>query len=144
VLIHSVDRRCLLRYLIALALFALLLTRSRDGAPIPLLEGFRLAPAAEGGLLVGGSAPSFSVLFAWALLRERPSGRALPGSAVACAGILAILSATGGFGGASPQHRLGDVLGLAVLGPIALQIGSVQGGTTAHQPEERMSASNSL
>jgi drug/metabolite transporter (DMT)-like permease len=125
----------LLRYLIAVALFAVLLTRSRDGAPIPgamdllriagmgltvvagynlvLLEGFRLAPAAEGGLLVGGSAPSFSVLFAWVLLRERPSGRALAGSAVACAGILAILSATGGFGGASPQHCIGDVLYLS-------------------------------
>jgi drug/metabolite transporter (DMT)-like permease len=125
----------LLRYLIAVGLFALILTQSRQLRHIPnardllriagmglalvagynllWLEGLRLAPAAEGGLLVGGSAPSFSILFAWALLRERPRARALAGSALACLGILTIFGAGGGFGDASPERRLGDLLYLA-------------------------------
>ncbi|HLQ60319.1 MAG TPA: DMT family transporter, partial [Candidatus Acidoferrales bacterium] len=124
-----------LRYILATGLFGLLLGFSRGAKRIPrgadalrilgmglavvagynllFLEGLRLAPAADGGLIVPGSAPTFSILLGWALLRERPRNRALIGSALAGAGILAIFAAAGGLGDALPGRRLGDLLYLA-------------------------------
>ena len=124
-----------LRYTLALGLFGLLLAAQRKALRRPsasdmlrlagmgvcvvagynllFLQGLRLAPAADGGLIVPGSAPSFSLLFAWLLLRERPSTRALSGSLIAAVGILVIFAAAGGFAGGSPSRRLGDLCYLA-------------------------------
>ena len=123
------------RYVLALVLFAALLIATRTpwqrpsrgdalriggmglavvaGYNLLFLQGLRLAPAADGGLIVPGSAPTFSILLSGLILRERPSRRALAGSAVAAAGIVIIFAAAGGFGPASPERRAGDLLYLA-------------------------------
>ena len=123
------------RYVLALAFFAMLLRLTRTpwtrpnrrdalriagmglavvaGYNLLFLQGLKLAPATDGGLIVPGSAPTFSILLSSLLLRERPRRRALAGSALAAAGILVIFAAAGGFGSSSPERREGDLLYLA-------------------------------
>lgn len=123
------------RYVLALALFAVLLRVSgahwtRPNLPDTLriggmglavvagynllfLQGLRLAPATDGGLIVPGSAPTFSILLGWLILRQRPRRQALIGSAIAAAGVVVIFAAAGGFGQGTPGRREGDLLYLA-------------------------------
>jgi len=123
------------RYVLAIAGFALLVVATRTpwqrpsradalriagmglaivaGYNLLFLWGLRLAPASDGGLIVPGSAPTWSILLGWLLLRERPSRRALAGSAVAAAGIAVIFGAVGGFGHSSSTRIQGDLLYLA-------------------------------
>ncbi|HEX6488268.1 MAG TPA: DMT family transporter [Candidatus Dormibacteraeota bacterium] len=123
------------RYVLALALFAALLratgspwTRPSRGDALRIagmglavvagynllfFQGLKLAPASDGGLIVPGSTPTWSILLSSLILRERPSRRAVAGSAIAAAGIVLIFAAAGGFGDASPARREGDILYLA-------------------------------
>ena len=123
------------RYVLAVAGFTLLLVVTRTpwqrpsrgdalriggmglavvaGYNLLFLWGLRLAPASDGGLIVPGSAPTWSVLFGWLVLRERPSRRAMAGSAVAAAGIAIIFAAVGGFSRSSATRLEGDLLYLA-------------------------------
>lgn len=127
-----------LRYLLALALFAALLLGSgkeRDriarptrqdalriagmglavvaGYNLLFLQGLRMAPAADGGLIVPGSAPTFTIALGAVFLNERPTKRQLAGSLIAAAGIALIFTAAGGINASDPKRLEGDLLYLA-------------------------------
>lgn len=78
------------------------------GYNLLFLEGLRLAPASEGGLLVPGSAPIFSALLTWAVFRERPAPRAALGLLLASLGIGLLLWGAGSLAGGGLARREGE------------------------------------
>jgi drug/metabolite transporter (DMT)-like permease len=125
----------LLRYLLAVVLFTGLLLAQRKPWPRPgrgdwaliagmglsavagynllFLNALRLAPAAEGGLIVPGSAPVFLALVSAAVFREIPGRRSLVGLGLASAGLAVLFTAGGGLAGGGLSRRLGELLYLA-------------------------------
>ncbi len=71
------------------------------------LYGLRLAPAADGSILVPGLIPILTTLLAWPVLGDRPPLRAALGFAVALAGLVLVVDPVGGFG---TRRLQGDAL----------------------------------
>jgi drug/metabolite transporter (DMT)-like permease len=65
------------------------------GYNVLFLFGLELAPASDGAIIVPGLAPVFTVLFGWALLRERISRSAALGLLLAFAGLVAVVDPSG-------------------------------------------------
>ncbi|MBJ7599612.1 DMT family transporter [Candidatus Nephthysia bennettiae] len=125
----------LLRYGIAVILFAALLLAERRPLPRPsprqwllltgmglsavagynlvFLEALKRAPAAEGGLIVPGSAPILFVALSALVFRQLPSRRTMLGVAMATAGLGVLFASSGGLADCNPSHRLGELLYLA-------------------------------
>lgn len=104
-LLHPAKRR--LRWYQSLS-FALL-----AGISYPLFAygGFHFAPANHGAVLIAGTLPFFTTLFALALLRERPSFQRLLGLALIVSGVTTLFVAM--LRGASWQSLPGDLMFLA-------------------------------
>lgn len=72
------------------------------------LSGVELAPATDGAVITPGFVGVFSVLVAWALLRQRPTRLGLAGALVALAGALAAGWGALGEAGFDSARALGD------------------------------------
>jgi drug/metabolite transporter (DMT)-like permease len=122
----------LLRYAIAVILFAALLLVERRplvrpspsqwllltgmglsavaGYNLVFLEALELAPAAEGGLIVPGTAPLLFVALSALVFRELPSRRTVLGVGVASVGLAILFASAGGLGDGSISRRQGELL----------------------------------
>jgi drug/metabolite transporter (DMT)-like permease len=125
----------MLRYLVAIVLFAGLLLGERRQWPRPgarewaliagmglsavgaynllFLHALRLAPAGEGGLIVPGSAPVFLALLSAIVFREVPPRRSLFGLGLASTGLIILFAAGGGLAAGGLPRRAGDLMYLA-------------------------------
>ena len=94
------------------------------GYKVLFLYGLQLAPASDGAIIVPGLAPVLTAVLAWTLLGERIRASGTTGLLVAAAGLLLVLTPSGGRASA---RLLGDVLFL--LGAICWAIYSIIGKT---------------
>jgi drug/metabolite transporter (DMT)-like permease len=75
------------------------------------LIGVSLAPASDGAVITPGLAGPFSILVAWATLRERPSRRVAAGALVSLAGVALVGSSSLRHSAAADSTRLtGDAI----------------------------------